>query len=592
MNTYFFRITLIILLAFSLLSCRKENDNTVLTDTTFQNDPAAVYVNGRLMGIVSTENGQPVSGAVVKVGNNQTTSNNEGMFVFNNVSMNKNGTFVHVSHSGFWQASRKVYPHLNGTHHTHLVLMPKENAGQFDAATGGNINLSAGLELTFAANAVADLNNQPYSGNTAVAARWLNPLDENTKDMMPGDLAGRNASGQRVAIMNYGIAAVELSGGGQTLNLLEGSPALLKFPVHADLQANAPNQISLWRFDEVIGLWIHEGFAELNGAYYEASVPHFSFWCIGEEVESVELTGIIADENDNPISAIPVSLFHPDFGYLGSVFTASNGVFTGLAPAGISLTLSVASQCNITIVNQEISPLSSDTDLGIINISGGQSSTTMISGSLQNCDGDAVSSGIIYVCWDGDCQTILAENDGSFSQSFVHCADDEFQILVIDYNSGQTIILTEDVASSINMSAVVVCQTQLDTYISLSFSGTERFYPFPFQYIQSGRPHLKSEDNDYSILLSFDQATVGSYSNELASIIYFENSSTPEISLFTESGSCSWGECTDFNITVTEYGEVGGYIEGTYSGTLDMYNTMMAMPGEPISGSFRVIRLN
>lgn len=588
----FHRLAWFGLIALTLLACRKEKDELNLTNTNSNNDPAAVFVNARLMGAVVSETGQPVSGATVKLGSHEQTSNSNGMFVFDNVMMNKNGAFVHMSHAGHWQASRKVYPHHNGTHQTQLVLMPKEYAGQINAASGGMVSSNGGFEVSFSEDAIADSEGNIYSGSVEVAARWLNPTADGTVKMMPGDLTGLNDSNEKVAIAHYGIAAVELTAGGQTLNLRVDHPALLKFPIPAELLGGAPNQIGLWRFDELNGVWQQEGHAELNGSHYEASVTHFSFWCIGEEFDTVELTGLITNDNDNPISGIPVNLIHPEFGFLGTVYTAANGVFSGQVPTGESLTLTVANQCNQTILAQEITPLSADTDLGTINITDGESATTLISGSLQNCDGEAVTTGIIYVCWSGGCQSILADNDGGFAQTFVHCGADDFEVLVIDYNSGQTVTFNEDVAGSINTGVVVVCETELDTYISLSFDNSERFYPFPIQFIQSGRPHLKSVDSSYSIKLSFAQPETGVFMNDSVSITYFEYSYTEDNQLFGESGSCSWGECTNLTIDVSEYGEIGGYIEGTYSGTIDMTNSNQEMPGEPISGSFRVIREN
>lgn len=584
----FFPVLLLVLIALS--SCRKEKDDLTLENTITHSDPTAVYVNARLLGAVENEQGQPVSGAVVEVGNHQTTTNSEGLFLFDNVSLNKKGAFVHVSHSGHWQASRKVYPHHNGSHHTRLVLMPKQSAGQVNSASGGAVNLGNGLEMNFSADAFEDAAGNPFTGSVSVAARWLNPEEEGTVQMMPGDLRGVNAANQEVAIASFGIAAVELTGGGQQLNLREGYPAELKFPVPEGMTSSAPSEIGLWRFDEVSGIWRQEGTAALNGSYYLAEVAHFSFWSIGEEFDVVELSGTIADENDNPVSGIPVSLFHSDFGYIGTVFTAANGVFSGQAPAGEDLLLMVSNQCNESLTAQNISPLSAGTDLGTITIADGESSMTMISGTLQNCDGESVSSGIIYLCWSGGCQSVLADNDGSFAQSFVHCEADAFNILVIDYNSGETVSLTESVSASINLGTVVVCETQLDTYISLIFDGTERFYPFPFQYLQNGRPHLKSENSNYSILLSVPSPEATVFNSDSVSFVYYEYSSTPEIALFTESGSCNLGECSDLTITITEYGEIGGYIEGFYEGTVDMNNSFQEFPSEPISGNFRVIR--
>ena len=94
-----------LLISISLLSCQKEvkNDNPQTggnTGTVVNPSP----VQGTVTGKVVDNNNNAVAGATVKAGSNTTTTDNRGLFRFNNIQLDKYSSMVTVEKA----ASSKV----------------------------------------------------------------------------------------------------------------------------------------------------------------------------------------------------------------------------------------------------------------------------------------------------------------------------------------------------------------------------------------------------------------------------------------------------------------------------------------------------
>lgn len=584
------------LILFSILlviaGCRKDTEEHSTTTTSSGFEPTAVHVNGTVAGRVLNEAGDFLAGVPVNLGTSTAYTTEDGYFIFRDVPLNTRGAYIHIDHPGHWQASRKVVPKHNATHYTRLTLMPRQSNAQVSGAEGGSVELTGGVTLEFEPNSFENSDGELYSGEVGVAARWMDPMDSGTEAMMPGALHGISADDKEVALKNYGITAVELvASNGDPLQIATGTSAAITFPIHPELAGEAPESIALWHFDEESGYWREEGNAVKSGDAYTGQVRHFSFWSVNESFETVLLEGTIVNQDGAPLANTQVSVLFPEQNTSATGFTDASGVFSGLVPAGEQLTLMVSDACNFSVYGQNIPPLSDDTDLGTIQVSADDVSTTTISGDLTNCDGEVVNDAIVQICWPQGCEFILPNADGSFEQTFTWCGATEFNIGVVDYTTGETFSTTESTDTEIDLGSVVVCDGPLETFISLDWNGTERFYPFPTQYVQSDRVYLRAESNDYYLRLTIPEEAVGEYINADVGFNYFDYSTNPDIPLFLVSGSCFIGECNDLTINITQYGEVGEFIEGDYSGTVDFGTTVESFPNSPISGSFRVVRI-
>ncbi|NUN99232.1 MAG: hypothetical protein HUU01_01315, partial [Saprospiraceae bacterium] len=154
-------LVLFLLLSFALFSCNKEDD-LAITDDVYT--PPVIAIKGSIAGMVINENGNPVAGVTVRVGSEQKQTGPGGYFIFKNITLNANGTFIKVDQPGYFHASRRFYPKANAMNYTTLTLMTKSNTGQVSATTGGTVNVQGGAIVKLPANGIAKADGALYAG--------------------------------------------------------------------------------------------------------------------------------------------------------------------------------------------------------------------------------------------------------------------------------------------------------------------------------------------------------------------------------------------------------------------------------------------
>lgn len=577
---------LLMLTSFALFSCDKEDDLSI-TDDVYT--PPVIAIKGSIAGLVVNEIGSPIVGAMVRVGSEQKETGPGGYFIFKNITLDANGTFIKVDQPGYFHASRRFYPKVNAMNYTTLTLMFKSNTGQVNATTGGTVNVPGGATVELPANGVAKTDGTLYTGEVRVAARWLNPTAENLTEIMPGNLQGINDRREEVALATYGMMAVELTGtDGSPLNLASGSKAELSIPIPSQLQGSAPNEIPLWHFDETTGLWREEGFAVRQGNAYVGEVSHFSFWNCDVPYPLVNIEGTILTPDGNPLINVWVRV---TVAMVGSGYGTvdDNGYFNGAVPAGQTLLLEAIDPCYQVLLSQSIGPFTSDTDLGNFTaISGSTFKYTNVTGSLVNCNNEPMVNGIFRICQDGNCNFVATDGNGNLNTSMTYCSSGDIRITAYDLDAQlQSTAQNYAAAPIINVGTLAACATQISEFIRMNINGEEVVYPLPYEYGQPGSiRHVAAfaPDSSYTFSLAFPVGAPGSYTGE--GVVFYSEQISPTY-LY---GLCEW--CQDLTVTVTEFGNIGEFIRGTFSGNLDFYDiNQQLFPNLPVSGQFAVIRL-
>ena len=463
---------LVLAMLLMLVSCR--DDIVETTTTTTRPDPTIIEgynpsfkgIDGSLIGRVVDENNEGIANADVTMDGLTTLSNEYGHFFFDNVEMNAEGSFVLVEKDGHFRSSRRFYPKENSTSRINIEMMKKSFSKSFNTVSGGLISVEEGGSVDFPADAIVDANDEVYSGQVLVAARWLDPSILRTLDRMPGDLTGVNELNDEVALGTYGMMAVELeSPDGTPLNVAPGSQATMTFPVPSELLGSAPDEIPLWYFNEKYGIWAQEGKAVLQGNSYVGGVNHFSFWNCDVPFDFITLDLTLQDDNGNALSDHLVSLQVTNSSGVNSAsgYTDMSGYVSGKVPANEMFTLNIYSnfQCADLIYSDQIGPYSMDESLGTITLPpvGGVVSTT-VNGSLLDCDGNAVTDGLVIVEADGNSEYFYT--DGTpFSITATSCPDiTSLNVTGIDFNNpGHTSenIVTAGIVNELN--DVSVCNS-------------------------------------------------------------------------------------------------------------------------------------
>jgi hypothetical protein len=562
----------IVLICFFVLSCQKELIQDVFIVTEMPPD-LAVKVNSSVSGFVTDESDVAVSGAAVKVGSMNTTTDKFGYFQVNNVQVIQTAAIVSVAKPGYFNGIKTYIATNNKAAFFRIKLIPKSTAGSVDAAVGGVVTTSTGLTVNFPADAfVVASSNASYSGQVSIAAQWIDPTAEDVNRKMPGDLRGLDTFGFIKSLTTYGMAAIELSGsGGELLQLAPGIKASVTFPLPASISATAPGTIPLWYFDEAIGLWKQQGIAVKTGAGYTGEVSHFSFWNCDVPANYIHFDCTVLDATGKPIknASVKISVVNNTYDSR-SGYTDSSGYVGGLIPSSSKVLLEVFSDhsCPTAVYSQTILTSTESISLGSISIAASMSAT--ITGNVIDCNGAAVTNGYAIMEKDGMNFHVAVNSTGTFSITTIICNTSTIVKLIAQNNStlqaGNESTLTLN--AGLNAAGTLTaCGTNIEQFLNYTVNGTDYSILSPNSFGQEidnqSVPQvihlfgfIDSTGSNRSVHLTFTQTGIGVGSTQNLTVF-----STGQISDSTLISS-------PIAVNITEYGAVGQYIAGNFAGTV------------------------
>jgi len=412
-------IKLITLLLFilSISACHKDEDESNIINTTVPSTKVVEEIKGGIVGYVYDEYDQPVENASVLIYSGSTMTDKYGMFRFNNVNLDKLGTYIKVEKKGFIVGSDFVYP-SESTVYSYVNLLSLSKTGEFVAKEGGVVKIEGGGEVIFPANGIVKEDGTLYNGKVIVTAKRLAQNDEQIQDKMPGTLRGETIDGKSVILGTLGMVVVELRDeAGNELNIKSGSSATISLPVLESSLTNAPTEIPFWAFDENKGLWIEEGKAILQDGNYIGEASHFTWWNLDAKFDPIYMCVNVKFTNGEPAAGYIVALT-ADVIYPTSIgYTDENGRICGLVPKGKEMVMEIRSTyCSEIIVSKVIGPFDNDVELDEIVID-----DEIFVGGKVACDGEVEPNAIVVL----KVKTLICEityiaisdQDGRFSFS-------------------------------------------------------------------------------------------------------------------------------------------------------------------------------
>ncbi|MBU3741619.1 MAG: hypothetical protein FGM24_04965 [Candidatus Kapabacteria bacterium] len=288
-------------------------------------DPTTT-VTTTITGRVIDEAGRSVQGALVKGHGATTTTNTNGVFVLENVTVPSTRAVVTVSKGGYFTGARAAYPSASKITTMMLTLQEAKQTRTINAASGGKVTIgNASVDLP--ADGYIDAQGNTYAGTVSVAARYLDPTADNYYESFSGDMAAIRADGSSTELTSYGVLRVLLTGTqGQKLNLRQGATATLTFPAAGASEASIP----LWHFDESRGIWVEEGTATRTGGDYVGTVTHFTDWNLDvPNARRAFIEGKVTCGENVPLAGIVVEIGQV------SVITDQDGMYRRRVPADL-----------------------------------------------------------------------------------------------------------------------------------------------------------------------------------------------------------------------------------------------------------------
>ncbi len=235
---------------------------------------------------------------------------------------------------------------------------------------------------------------------------------------------------------------------------------------------------------------------------------------------------------------------------------------------------------SLLIDSMQIGPYTNDFNAGTITINT-PPNTVIFSGTVNNCSNNPVTNGYATINLDGKTFNTRI-NNGTFVNQIVRCNTNTANatITVLDQTTNQqntTPISISVSNTNINIGTVQACGVSLNEFLTYTFNNTT----YNLDSLQASQQNLTYisgfSSNPYSnMAASFNGLTTGTYTLNI-------NLNVTAGTYFTSNNVTN----AAVTVTVTEYGAVGQYIAGTFTGNLLQSGTTNT---KPISGSFRIKR--
>ncbi|HSF88305.1 MAG TPA: hypothetical protein VLA46_02745 [Saprospiraceae bacterium] len=561
------------------------DDDLLSPDPLF---PAQDIFKAPLFIEVFTAEGLRVSNAKVILGSKEGYTDANGFLYWPEATVSASA-YLTVEKEGYFHASRRFYPSPGAAGYIRIILLSDSRIAFFNAADGAVLPIENKATIRFPQQGYVLENGEAYNGVVVVSAKVIAADDPDLSFKMPGDLVGINAEDSFGALGSMGMMAVEMkTPDGDKLEFAEGVEATLEMHIPPSMTDNAPSTIPLWYFDELDGVWREEGIATRSGDQYVGQVKHFSYWNYDAWFPAIKW-GASFDfgSNRGAASQIEVCITIISMNTTKCALTNEEGIVCGLVAANELLLMEVKSECGELIYSEEIGPFSEATMLGPFSIYDPGVLVTKVIGQVVSCDGDPVRDGFAIISV-GDYKqyTSLDQATGAFDVSITTCDEGNIAILAVDVRKNKlSIQKTFEYAPWIDADTITVCEDNKEL-IDIEIVGFPNHYYFFFpnhvedggNIIYSGFPDSSQQGQGIYIELHFKGDHSGVYESRSSRI----NVNLPGAGWFFTNG--------DMIITVTEFGKIGEYIKGTFTGTCLKEDP--GSPGReyPLVGTFSVVR--
>ena len=552
-----------VLLALTMLalsSCRE--DSFSIVDETVEEPGVEIRYVKDVYGTVIDQDHQPVADVLLQVQGKQVVTDEFGIFKFDDLDVGDvYGTFIEVLSDNYFEAGIRIYGDNLNTQSVEIELIPKTQPSVFDASAGGAVSVDGGAEIEFNPGSIKDDNGNAYSGQVEVFTYYLDPSLEGFLDRSPGDLSATRADGERVVLNSFGMLAVEMqTPNGDALNIAGGQKAVIKVPVPGNLLSDAPPTIPLWHFDKAKKRWIEEGEAQLENGIYVGEVSHFSWWNCDDFSNPINLCITLNQPiKSSTFEFVRVEIYSQNFGAVSGT-TDTDGRICGLVPGGEELIVRLYDICGTIFYEERIGPFNSSPQSLDLNVTlPNDTYEYSFQGSIFECGTtNPVSDAFVKIDVLGAEFVALSNDNGRYNMNPILCNDQvNYEVTAIDPSTAiggsASASATYDIVNELD---VELCGQAETAYIYLEIDGVPTSVGTnPGVRVNQGFTILFDDISKTDLFIEFGGNTVGSYPVVVVDMLGL--------------GDCMGGStCTG---ELTQFGPVGTYVKGNFSGELSLF---------------------
>lgn len=571
---------LFILGLFSLVSCRKDSG---FYETEVIEKAPQVLIKSSFDGKVVSEDGTAIEGAIVEIGEETTTTDRNGLFHFGEISVPKNGaTFRVKGNNDFFDGITKIRSRAGEKSYLKMTLMEKGTPKILSAA-GGEVSFQEGGIIAIEEGSLITNNNDSYTEEVFVYARWIDPTTNNFGAVIPGSLEGQGAEEESIAMSTFGILLLELKGSnGERLRLAEAKTAKITMPISANILSEAPVEGDLAWYDLEQETWVIEGDCKLENGTYEATINNTGIWNCMLAQKAICLSALVLDSENEPAAYMKVVVANTSNNFVYWGYTNEAGYFCGAVPSGEILNIQVEDYCGNVLYSDQIGSFNTDTNLPDLTLNETvEEFVITVSGKLLDCNNVGSVLGQVGVRYPGGHQVFPVNGNGEFSFEMIFvCAEfPKFYLTGYDLtNKQQTAELLYENNADFDVGTLQTCNA-LEDYLNYTLEGNN-FSLFPAKY--SFLPNTTSNwlvieafnIGGNAILNNRSHNGIGDYG---ANISFSINNTTLTPDYVNVNGVSP-------NVILTITADDGEFIEGTLEGTVQNSGGLVFN----MTGGFRV----
>ncbi len=236
----------------------------------------------------------------------------------------------------------------------------------------------------------------------------------------------------------------------------------------------------------------------------------------------------------------------------------------------------------VLVDSTQIGPFASDFNAGNITVNVPQPNTFVLSGTVNTCSNTPVTNGNATILVDGKTYFVMI-NNGSFSLPITRCNTNVVTATIsvldnVNHQQNSNPITVSVSNANVNIGTVQACGVNVNEFLNYTLDGTT----YNLDSLQARQQNLTyisgfvANPNYSNFNSSFNGFVVGNYNFNI-------NMNVGTLSYITTNNVAN----ANVTVTITEYGSVGQYIAGTFSGNVLASGTTVT---KPISGSFRIKR--
>jgi len=230
--------------------------------------------------------GEGLDNVKVSIGSQTAITDTDGFYILYALTETQEAV-VNFKKEGYLLGSTKIQikelagDNTSSTNYLEYAIDMYDYQWSYDSQEG-----ASGSHIDIPDSVYTDTDGNLYTGTVAASLEFMDVTTNEGKVLFPGSFEGVNTNGVIQQFVSHGLISLSCKDtNGNPLNFSEGTVATLTFDAVSSMEGE--NVIPLWYYDYLQGLWIEEGYAELQtDGTYIGDISHSGTWSLNQPIEN------------------------------------------------------------------------------------------------------------------------------------------------------------------------------------------------------------------------------------------------------------------------------------------------------------------